>query len=77
MGDIKFKDEHGWWNPIKSEDRTAAINAFNNDAKRYAAQADFVKDAQQAFETKIREIMRAHGKSVTIEYSGEEKINLP
>ena len=77
MGDIKFKDEHGWWNPIKSEDRTAAINAFNNDAKRYAAQADFVKDAQQAFETKIREIMNAHGKNVTIEYSGEEKINLP
>ncbi len=77
MGDIKFKDEHGWWNPIKSEDRTAAINAFNNDAKRYAAEADFVRDAQQAFETKIREIMKAHGKNVTIEYSGGEKIYLP
>ena len=77
MGDIKFKDDHGWWNPIKAEDRTAAINAFNNDAKRYAAQADFVKDTQQAFETKIREIMKAHGKNVTIEYSGGEKIYLP
>jgi hypothetical protein len=76
MGDIKFKDEHGWWNPIRPEDRTAAINAFNMDAKRYAAEAEFVKDAQQAFETKIREIMKAHGKNVTIEYSGE-KIYLP
>jgi hypothetical protein len=76
MGDIKFKDEHGWWNPIRPEDRTAAINAFNMDAKRYAAEAEFVKDAQQAFETKIREIMKAHGKNVTIEYSGE-KIHLP
>ncbi len=77
MGDIKFKDEHGWLNPIRAKDRTAAINAFNNDAKGYAAQADFVKDAQQAFETKIREIMKAHGKNVTIEYSGGEKIYLP
>jgi hypothetical protein len=76
MGDIKFKDEHGWWNPIRPEDRTAAINAFNMDAKRYAAEAEFVKDAQKAFETKIREIMKAHGKNVTIEYSGE-KIYLP
>jgi hypothetical protein len=77
MGDIKFKDEHGWWNPIQSEDRTAAINAFNNDAKRYAAEADFVKDAQQAFESKIREIMKAHGKNVTIEYTDGQKIYLP
>lgn len=77
LGDIKFKDEHGWWNPIKSEDRTAAINAFNNDAKRYAVQADFVNDARQAFETKIREIMKAHGKNVTIKYADSEKIYLP
>lgn len=77
MGDIKFKDEHGWWNPIKSEDRTAAINAFTSDAKRYAVQADFVKDAQKAFESKIREIMQTHGKNVTIEYSDGEKIYLP
>jgi hypothetical protein len=74
MGDVKFEDENGWWNPIKPQDRSDAMNAFTDDAKRYAAQAEFVKEAQQSFEAKITEIMKLHGKTVTIQYTDQEKI---
>ncbi|WP_333819743.1 DUF4230 domain-containing protein [Ohtaekwangia sp.] len=77
LGDVKSKDENGLWNWVNPEDRSNAMNAFITDARRYAEQAEFVKQAQQSFEAKIKEIMKLHGKEVTIEYTDTEKINLP
>jgi len=77
LGDVKSEDENGLWNWVSPEDRSNAMNAFITDARRYAEQAEFVKQAQQSFEAKIKEIMKLHGKEVTIEYTDTEKINLP
>jgi len=77
LGDVKSEDENGLWNWVNPEDRSNAMNAFITDARRYAEQAEFVKQAQQSFEAKIKEIMKLHGKEVTIEYTDTEKINLP
>ncbi|HEY9008267.1 MAG TPA: DUF4230 domain-containing protein [Ohtaekwangia sp.] len=77
LRDVKSKDENGLWNWVNPEDRSNAMNAFITDARRYAEQAEFVKQAQQSFEAKIKEIMKLHGKEVTIEYTDTEKINLP
>jgi hypothetical protein len=67
--DVTFRDEQGLWNWVNAADRSAAMNAYTADARRYAEQAAFVRDAQQAFETRIREIMKRHGKHAVIRYT--------
>lgn len=57
LADIKFEDEHGVWNWINETDRSNAVNAFTNDARRYAEKADFVHDAQRMAEAKLEEIL--------------------
>lgn len=66
--DVSFRDENGLWNWVDGADRAAAMNAFTADARKYASQAPFVTDAQQAMEEKLREIMKLHGKTVVIRY---------
>jgi hypothetical protein len=66
--DITFTDENGYWNWIVAEDRTKAINAFNLDANKYAREADFVQQARNNMETRLTEILNAHGKQVVIQY---------
>lgn len=66
--DITFKDENGFWNWINADDRTQAINAFNLDANRYASEADFVQQARKNMESRLTEILKAHGKQVVIQY---------
>ncbi len=69
LNDVTFKDEQGLWNWVNGKDRSAAINAFTGDARKYAMQADFVQDAQNSVETKLRAILKAHGKEVEIRYT--------
>lgn len=76
-GDISFKDENGIWNWVKPEDRSKAINAFTNDARNYAQQADFIVQARDQVAEKLKKILSAHGKEVIIAYEGvpgDEKI---
>lgn len=58
--DIKFEDEHGVWNWINESDRSAAINAFTSDARRYAEKAAFRDEALRVARERIREIILRH-----------------
>lgn len=72
--DISFSDENGIWNWVSPDDRAKAINAFNADAQKYAAQADFISQAKTNMEGKLREILTAHGKQVVINYGNPIQI---
>jgi hypothetical protein len=69
MGDIKFEDENGVWNWVNEENRTSATNAFVTDARRYSEQAEFVKDARNKMEGRIKELLKSYSDSVRFEYS--------
>lgn len=75
LSDVKFEDENGYWNWINENDRSMAMNAFTQDARDYAAQADFVQQAQRNMEQKLKEILTLHGKEVVIEYSESIRID--
>jgi len=74
LNDVKFEDENGVWNWVDMEDRSKALNAFTADARKYAEQAQFILQAQEVMEKKLTEIMKQHGKEVTIRYPEVEKI---
>jgi hypothetical protein len=75
LGDITYRDEQGIWNWVNIDDRTAATNAFIADARRYANQAPFVKDAKEQMEKKIRSLLKPHAEEVVITY--QIPLNLP
>lgn len=66
--DIAYQDESGFWNWVSTEDRTTATNAFIKDAKVYAQQADFIKDARVRAEEQIRKVLAPHVEEVMFEY---------
>lgn len=74
QNDVTFRDENGLWNWVDAGDRSAAMNAYTADARHYAEQAAFVADAQKAFEFRLREIMKQHGKHAVIHYLPTETI---
>jgi len=69
QGDITYRDENGVWNWINTDDRTRATNAFIRDARTYANQAAFVKDAKDQMEKRLRALLQPYAKEVVIEYS--------
>lgn len=75
-GDITYRDEHGIWNWVNPEDRTKATNAFITDARKYAEQAAFVKDAKTNMEEKLKALIQPHAKAVIIQYSETTKLPL-
>jgi hypothetical protein len=74
LNNVKFEDENGVWNWVDMADRSKALNAFTGDAKKYAEQAQFIIQARDSMEKKLTEILKQHGKAVTIQYSEEERI---
>jgi hypothetical protein len=74
LNDVKFEDENGIWNWVEMEDRSKALNAFTGDAKKYAEQAQFIIQARDSMEKKLTEILKQHGKAVTIQYSEEQRV---
>jgi len=68
QGDITYRDENGVWNWINTDDRTRATNAFIKDARTYANQAEFVKDAKEQMEKRLRLLLQPYAKDVVIEY---------
>lgn len=66
--DITYRDENGLWNWVSTEDRTTATNAFIKDAKVYALQAEFIKDARVRAEEQIRKVLAPHVDEVVFEY---------
>jgi hypothetical protein len=71
-GDLKFRDEHGVWNWISNEDREKAVNAFQQDARRYAEQAEFIKQAEVNVQEQLRKIFESHHKKLMIQFTPEE-----
>jgi len=69
QGDITYRDENGVWNWINTDDRTRATNAFIKDARTYANQAEFVKDAKEQMEKRLRLLLQPYAREVIIEYS--------
>lgn len=57
QGDITYRDEQGIWNWIDPDDRTAATNAFINDARKYSEQAAFVQDAKLKMEERLNALL--------------------
>jgi hypothetical protein len=76
-GDISYRDEHGIWNWVNPEDRTKATNAFITDARTYAEQATFVKDAKLKMEERLKVLLQPHVKGVVIQYSSTETLPPP
>lgn len=75
QGDITYRDEQGIWNWIDPDDRTAATNAFINDARKYSEQAAFVQDAKLKMEERLNALLQPHVKGVVIQY--RESVELP
>jgi hypothetical protein len=73
IGEISFEDESGVWNWVNEQDRSAAITAFNADAKRYAEQSAFLQSVRFKTEDQLKKIMRAHDKEVEFRY--DESLN--
>jgi len=75
QGDVTFEDENGLWNWIDTNDRTRAMNAFLEDARRFGETADFVADAQKTFESRVGEIFQSHGKTATVLYTNTASLS--
>jgi len=71
IGDIKFNDEHGVWNWVNEQDRAHAIEAFQRDARKFAAQANFIQQAKVTMEEKLRSILKSHGKEMAIRFEND------
>lgn len=68
LGDITYRDEHGIWNWVDMDDRTRATNAFIRDARRFAAQADFVGDAKPEMESRLHDLLDPYADEIIINY---------
>lgn len=68
-GDITYRDEHGIWNWVNSDDRTQATNAFISDARKNAEQAKFVRSTKTEFVKRLTEVMANHVREVNIQYA--------
>jgi len=68
QGDIAYSDEQGVWNWINTENRAQATNAFIQDARTFANQADFVQDAKKQMDEKLRALLKPYAKEIIIEY---------
>jgi hypothetical protein len=71
ISDVKFNDEHGVWNWVNGQDRANAINAFQRDARKFAAQADFVQQAKVNMERQLGRILQQHQKEMEIKFVNE------
>jgi hypothetical protein len=77
QGDITYRDENGVWNWVDVNDRTKATNAFIKDARTYAAQAAFIKDAKPKMEEQVRALLKPYAEEVIIRYETSVKIPAP
>lgn len=76
LGDTEFRDEHGIWNWVNSEDRSQAINAYMSDARRYAEQSlDSKKVSSEVVKNLVR-VISPHVRELEIRI-GDEVIAVP
>lgn len=68
LGNATFKDEQGVWNWVNNDDRSKAMNAFQQDARKYADHADFIEQAKNNLKKDLTAIFNRHGKEVDIKF---------
>jgi hypothetical protein len=68
QGDMTFRDENGYWNWVRDDDRARATNAFITDARKYATQAPFLHDSKKYAEEKVRTLLKPYADSVIFVY---------
>lgn len=76
-GDIQYRDENGIWNWVDLDDRTQATNQFIKDARTYAEQAAFKRDAKAKMEERLKAFFKSHDKEVEIHYTTPVDRELP
>jgi len=74
QGDITYRDENGIWNWVDINDRTKATNAFIKDARAYAVQAEFIKEARPKMEEQVKTLLKPYASEVIIRYEAVVKI---
>lgn len=74
QGDIEYRDEHGIWNWVNTDDRTKATNAFITDARKYAEQAAFVQAAKRNMEERLKVLLHPYAKEVSVQYTTSVKL---
>jgi hypothetical protein len=68
QGNMTFRDENGYWNWLRDEDRARATNAFITDARRYAERAAFIENSKAATEEKLQALLKPYVNEVTFVY---------
>jgi hypothetical protein len=68
QGDMSFRDENGYWNWVRDEDRARATNAFITDARRYAERATFIENSKASTEEKLQALLKPYVEEVIFVY---------
>ncbi len=65
---MTFRDENGYWNWVRDEDRARATNAFITDARKYAEQGTFIENSKATTEEKLKELLKPYVSHVEFVY---------
>ena len=76
VGNIEFRDEHGIWNWVNSEDRSRAVNAFMADARRYSEKNLDTKKVSDVVIDNLIGVISPHVRELEIRI-GDEVITVP
>lgn len=71
LGDIEFRDEGGWWNWVDSGDRTRAINAFMEDARRHAGRSMNKERINRTVAERLAGVVGQHVREVEVRVGDE------
>jgi len=76
LGNTEFRDEHGIWNWVNSEDRSRAVNAFMADARRYSEQRLDPKKVSDTVVDNLIRVISPHVRELEIRI-GDEVMAVP
>lgn len=76
LGNTEFRDEHGIWNWVNSEDRSRAVNAFMADARRYSEQRLDSKKVSDTVVDNLIQVISPHVRELEIRI-GDDVIAVP
>lgn len=71
FGEIDYTDESGWWNKVRDEDRTNALNALHHEARRFARESDLCAQAEKILTEKLEKLLSENQADVQIIFLDE------
>ncbi|MEO0453977.1 MAG: DUF4230 domain-containing protein [Verrucomicrobiota bacterium] len=57
LGQVQYIDDDGWWNKVRDQERTAALNAFQALAVQKARESDLLAEAERFVEGELKLIL--------------------